>query len=225
MNIKQFFPAIVCSLFLMASAASAQVAIKAGVNIASVSEHATYEDYDEFENSSVVGFQGGLAFDLPVTPMFSIQPEVLYIQKGGKVKAEALGSTYEARVYYNFIEVPVLLKLKFFDDEEGEGSGVYVVGGPFAGYAIDGKVARTVSLLGGEPSTRTDKFTFDDQDNAKRLDWGVSFGAGFKAGHFLFDARYNLGINNLVDNDANNDNDNKPYRRTRGVGLTLGYEF
>lgn len=224
MNLKPFFPALVCGLFLTA-AATAQVTVKAGVNIASVSEHATIESYDEFENSSVVGFQGGLAFDLPITNMFSIQPEILYIQKGGKVKAEALGSTYEGRVYYNFIEVPVMAKIKFFDDTDGAGSGVYVAGGPFAGYALNGKIKNTVSILGGEPSSNTDEFDFNDEDDAKRLDWGVSFGAGLKAGSFVLDVRYNLGINNLVDNDADNNNDDKPYRRTRGVGITLGYQF
>jgi len=46
-----------------------------------------------------------------------------------------------------------------------------------------------------------------------------------KFGHVFLDARYNLGINNLLDSDDNNQNDNAPYRRTRGIGVTLGYEF
>jgi hypothetical protein len=118
----------------------------------------------------------------------------------------------------------VLAKLKFYSEE---GSGFYVLGGPFVGLAVSGKSKRTTTILGAENTVEED-FNFDNDTEAerqRRTDWGVSFGGGVKFGHMFVDARYNLGINNLLDNDADNQNDNKPYRRTRGIGLVLGYEF
>lgn len=225
MRIKSFCLAFTLATFFLTPLVQAQVAIKAGVNFASISESATLEEYESLKNNSVAGFQAGLSFDLGLSDVFTIQPELLFIQKGGK-------STYVinennkvvSRLYYNYVEVPVLAKLKFYKED---GGGFYLLGGPFVGLAIGGKSKTTVTLL-GNTTTSEDEFNFDNDDEAdrqRRTDWGVSFGGGVKFGHMFLDARYNLGINNLLDTDANNQNDDKPYRRTRGLGLTLGYEF
>ncbi len=225
MRIKSFCLALTMATFFLTPMVQAQVAIKAGVNFASISESATLEQYESLKNNSVAGFQAGLSFDLGLSQVFTIQPEVLFIQKGGK-------STYVinennkvvSRLYYNYVEVPVLAKLKFYKED---GGGFYLLGGPFIGLALGGKSKTTVTLL-GNTTTSEDDFNFDNDNEAdrqRRTDWGVSFGGGVKFGHMFLDARYNLGINNLLDTDANNQNDDKPYRRTRGLGLTLGYEF
>ncbi len=226
MSTKSFFLTASFAVLFFLPLSQAQVAIKAGVNFASISESATLEEYESLKNNSVAGLQAGLSFDLGLSDVFTIQPEVLFIQKGGK-------STYTIndnnkivnRLYYNYVEVPVLAKLKFYGEDKG--SGFYLLGGPFIGLALGGKSKTTTTLL-GNTTTAEDDFNFDNDDQAdrqRRTDWGVSFGGGVKFGHVFLDARYNLGMNNLLDNDANNNNDDKPYRRTRGLGLTLGYEF
>ena len=174
-----------------------------------------------------MGFQGGLAFDLNLGNVLSLQPELLYIQKGGKTVYKAdEDNKVESRLYYNYVEVPVLLKLKFFPNDT-EGAGFYLLGGPFAGLALGGKI-KTSTTIAGETTTAEEDFEFDNDDadeRQRRLDWGVAFGGGVQFGRVFIDARYNLGINNLLDNDADNNNDDAPYRRTRGIGLTLGYQF
>lgn len=213
-------------LFLQGSAVFAQVSIKAGVNLASVAEDASEETFSEQSKQSVLGFQGGLAFDLAPTSMFSIQPELIFIQKGGKVTYEINESNkVENRYYYNYIEVPVMAKLKLYGEESS--SGLYLEAGPYAGLAISGKVKSKTTIF-GVTSNSEDEFSFDNDDpddRNRRLDWGFSFGGGVKFGQAYLDLRYNLGINNLLDQDADNQNDNKPYRRNRGIGLTLGYAF
>ncbi|MFN0176492.1 MAG: porin family protein [Saprospiraceae bacterium] len=225
MNIKSFFLTLALAAAFLKPQSHAQVAIKAGVNFASISESARLEEYESLEEKSVAGFQAGLSFDLGLSDMFTIQPEILFIQKGGK-------STYKinddnkivSRLYYNYVEVPVLAKLKFYKES---GSGFYLLGGPFIGLAIGGKTKTSTTVL-GETTTTEDDFNFDNDDEAerqRRTDWGVSLGGGVKFGQVFLDARYNLGINNLLDTDSNNNNDNAPYRRTRGIGVTMGYEF
>lgn len=224
-NIKLFCLSAALTAFFLIPTTQAQVAVKAGVNIASISESATIESYESLENNSVVGFQAGLAFDLGLSDVFTIQPELLFIQKGGKaVYAINNDNKIVNRLYYNYVEIPVLAKLKFYGES---GSGLYVIGGPFIGLAVSGKVKTSTTVL-GETTTQEDDFEFDnseDGDRQRRTDWGVSVGAGLKFGHAFLDARYNLGINNILDDDTDNQNDNRPYRRTRGIGITLGYEF
>jgi hypothetical protein len=215
----------VFALLLLGFQATAQVSVKAGVNIASLSSNAEYEDVEEVKNTSVIGAQAGLTFDLGLSDLFTIQPELLWIQKGGKVAyAFNEDNKFSSRTYYNYVEVPVLAKLKFFNEN---GKGLYVVAGPYAGLAISGKTKTSLTLLGNTTTdTETIEFDNDDADvRNRRLDWGASFGAGLKFGNVYLDARYNLGINNLLDSDTNNNNDDKPYLRNRGIGVVLGYEF
>jgi Outer membrane protein beta-barrel domain len=225
MNIKSFFFTTAFALLFLVPQSQAQIAIKAGVNFASISESATLETYESLENKSVAGFQAGVSFDLDLSNMFTIQPELLFIQKGGKATyAINADNKIVNRLYYNYVEVPVLAKLKFFSED---GNGLYLLGGPFVGLAISGKQKTSTTILGNTTSSE-DEFEFDNSeegDRLRRTDWGVSFGGGVKFGNVFLDARYNLGINNLLDDDADNQNDNKPYRRTRGIGVTIGYEF
>ncbi len=204
----------------------AQVSIKAGVNLASVAEDAVEESFAEQSSKSVVGFQAGLAFDLATESAFSLQPEILYIQKGGRVSYGFNDNNkIESRYYYNYVEVPLLAKVKLYKADRS--SGVYLIAGPYAGLAVSGKVKTTLTVF-GQSSTSEEDFSFDNDDpddRNRRLDWGFSFGGGIKFGQAYLDLRYNLGVNNLLDQDADNQNDNKPYRRNRGIGLALGYSF
>lgn len=211
--------------FLTTTALQAQVGFKLGVNYASLSRDPGEATIGDYKEKSVIGLQGGLVLEFALADMFAIQPEFLYIQKGGKYQAVVdENNKLITKVLYDYIEVPVLAKLKL-GNTDGEGLGFYLIGGPFAGLALKGKGETELTVLG---VTTTDEFEVDykDDDNReKRLDWGVSFGAGLNFGHLFIDARYNLGVNNLLDDDANNNNDNSDYLRTRGIGLTLGLMF
>ncbi len=227
MNAKTLFLFAALTVAAFIPQSFAQLGIKAGVNIASVSENEANGSYTDYAKKSVIGFQGGLTYDLGVSEMFSIQPELLFIQKGGK-------STYklddankiENRYYYNYLEVPVLAKLKFYGEDDAS-TGFYFIAGPYLGLAMGGKIATTTTLLGVE-TDRKDDFVFDNSSagaRAKRLDYGVAFGGGVKINRLVLDLRYNFGLNNVADGDALNSNDNKPFIRQRGIGITAGIEF
>ncbi len=219
--IKQY--ALAIAVLLMGTMTWAQVGIKAGINLASLSQDPDEATYEDYKAKSILGFQGGLTVELPIGGPFAIQPEFLFIQKGGK--SEYIineNNKLMTSVTYNYVEVPVLLKLKL-GSTDGDGAGFYLIGGPFVGYSLTGKVKQELTVL-GQTTTSEESIDYTDEDfNEKRLDWGTSFGAGIHLGKLFIDARYNLGINNLLDEDANNNNDNKPYLRTRGIGLTVGF--
>jgi len=224
MNTQKFFKSIILAsaLLFTGTLTWAQIGIKAGINIASLSQDPDEDTYNDYKAVSILGFQGGLTFELPIAGPLAIQPELLFIQKGGK--SEFIiddNNKLISTVRYNYLEVPILLKLKL-GSTDGEGIGFYILGGPFVGYVFSGKSKQELTVLG--TTTATDKdIDFDDEDfEEKRVDWGASFGAGLHFGKIFVDARYNLGINNLLDDDADNNNDNNPYLRTRGIGLTVG---
>lgn len=213
------------AICFFSTTAHAQLGVKGGVNLASLLQEDSGQEFENLEDKTVLGVQFGAFYELALTEKVALQPEFLYIQKGGKSTFDIslLAQQIENRLFYNYVEVPVLVKYAFnaLDD-----NGLYVIGGPFAGLAVSGKTETEITnTLTEDSSKTTSKYTFDDQDRQKRLDYGVSVGLGMQLGRLILDARYNLGINNLLDNDANNNNDNKPTLRTRGIALTAGFKF
>ena len=202
----------------------AQVSIRGGVNMASMSASATESSYQDYKQQSILGYQAALVMPIKLTDNVAIQPELMWIQKGGKFDY-TINSNNKLVVSrtYNYFEVPLSLKLSLGNTSGG--LGIYVLGGPYAGLALNGKTKRETTI-GGVTSVAESTVDYSsDSNQEKRLDWGANIGAGVTFGKIYIDARYNLGINNLLDDDASNTNDNKPYQRNRGLGLTVGLMF
>ena len=204
--------------------ANAQFGIKAGVNIATMAEEGKDVTRNDIENKSIVGAVLGIAYEMNVAGIFSIQPELLYSQSGGSNSYTLLGAYTKTKYKINYLELPVLAKLKF-GNKNGNGVGIHIAAGPWLGYALNGHYS-SKTTLGETVISEVDRdYSFDNQDNAKRTNYGFIAAAGVSSGHLVFDLRYNFGINNLLDNDADNGNDNNPVLQTRGIALTLGYGF
>ena len=167
--------------------------------------------------------QMGLAFDLGVTSSFSIQPELLYVQKGNKevksVKVLNVTTTTTDYLKMNYLEIPVLAKIKFGNDQ----TEFYITTGPSLGVAISGEQKRVVasSLI---PSSTSEKIQFGTGDDAlfKRFDLGWQLGIGAVLHGFTIDVRYGSSVITIF-NDPDNDLDLKAYNRA--LGITVGYAF
>jgi hypothetical protein len=81
-----------------------KVGFEAGLNIANTI-NSTNSNYS---TNTVAGFNAGITFDIPVIYPFSIEPEVLYSQKG--YKADTQFGQFTKRT--SFIDVPVLAKFR-----------------------------------------------------------------------------------------------------------------
>lgn len=206
------------------SAAQAQFGVKAGLNLATVAQEGAGYSRSDVDGKSIVAPVLGLTYEMNLGDILSIQPELLYTQLGGKNTYNVLGTNTESSYRINYLELPVLAKVKF-GNENRESTGFYLAAGPWLGYALSGK-QRFLSTANGATVLDIDrKYTFDDADDTKRLNYGMIGAAGVSFGRAVLDLRYNYGFNNLLDADANNNNDNKPVLQTRGIALTLGYTF
>ncbi len=207
-------------LLTSAYAVQAQVAVKAGVNFSNMLFEEDDQSIENLARDGAVKFVGGLSFILPLGDAVAIQPELLFTQKGAKNTATILGQEITSEFNYNYLDIPLLLRLSL-GDTHGEGLGIYINGGAYAGYAFGGKIATTSSL----GSTETD-IQFDGEDDQRRLDYGFVLGGGLTLGNLFFDLRYNHGTNNLLDDDASNGNDEGLKKlQHRGLALTTGLIF
>jgi hypothetical protein len=152
------------------------------------------DDNDGFD--SKIGFHAGGLVNIPVSSMFSVQPEVLFSAEGAKMKDDPDDIKYNL----GYINIPVLLQYN-------NPSGFYAETGPQIGLLITakGKV--------GDEST-------DIKDSFKSTNFSWAIGAGFKTKSGLgFGARYSLGLGNIVDED---DVDIKQSNIGVGIFYTFG---
>lgn len=122
-------------------------------------------------------FVGGSGL-VPLTPKIAVQPEIAYSQKRFTLKDPA--RSFDATDRWDWIEVPILLRLSFTDHS----NGLYVIGGPSFSYLV-----RAREREGGR--------SFDIKDNVEKLDVSLIGGIGYTAGHFGVEARFDAGVRDL----------------------------
>ncbi len=164
------------------------------------------ESFMEFSETtdSKLGFAAGLYVEKPLSDMFSLQFEALFVQKGGE---DEFGSET-----LSYVDIPVLLKVNIPLDGD---ITPYVYGGGFAGYLIDAKAEDN-----GD-SYDIDEFLDD-------FNYGVAFGAGVSFGMFNVDIRYDMGLANILDADdevAGMFGEEGLEVSTKGFMLTAGITF
>ena len=185
----------------MTLSANAQTTIipKLGVSIANIAFDPSNSDV-----KSKIGLQLGIAAEIGVNDMFAIQPELLFIQKGAKSKANS-----DASLNLSYLEIPVLAKVKFGSDA----AKFYAIAGPSIGIAIGG--------TDKDASGSEDLKFGSDTGQFKRTDFGLQFGAGVNIKNFIIDVRYGLGLSNIINVPSGASGSLK----NRAIGITVGYAF
>jgi len=80
---------------------------KGGLSIATIIK----TDGNSFSSTPLYGFNGGAVLQLPLCRAISLQPEILFSQKGYRTKGSGLTGDYDYRRYLNFLDIPLLLRI------------------------------------------------------------------------------------------------------------------
>ncbi len=159
------------------AAADVQFGIKAGGNMAKP----TGADADDplATLKSRVGFTGGIFLAFNFGRVITIQSEVLYTMKGATYVA--LDDSYTDKLSADYIEIPLLLKLRIPTPVVQP----FVFAGPSVGFKLKEKLESD-----GVPL---------DETILKNNDYGAIFGAGLNLGrNFMIDVRYSLGLQKVI---------------------------
>ncbi|ALD21818.1 porin family protein [Hymenobacter sp. DG25A] len=199
-----------------AQAQGVRLGIKGGVNYSNLSGDLTDEDRYE----SKFGGHGGLMANFSVTDdgFFSIQPEVLYSQKGFQYadnEYTIAGNKYKYKGdrTYNYIDVPVLLKIN--------ADGFFFEAGPQYSYLLKVKDETERSING---NTYQKSEGVENLDNVKRSELGYAAGLGYQStAGFLVGIRYNGAFTDFA-KDGYQDNDVKNSRNSV-FQASVGYLF
>lgn len=137
-----------------------------------------------------IGFTAGIFADVPLSPNFSFQPALNFVQKGSISKDD----TYSDKLGYSYLEIPL--------NAIYNNSGFFIGAGPSISFGLSGK-EKFVDKE--DPSNSQDtKIKFgSSEEEVKRLEFGANVLSGYKTpGGFMFSVNYNLGLNNIQNGDA-----------------------
>lgn len=140
------------------------------------------------------GYAAGLSMDTGITPILSLQPEILFVQDGSEVTD---GQGIRIRTSLQTIRIPVMLKARLGQWKFAP----YVFAGPVANWHV-GSSVETVN-----PGTSS-------KVKIKNWDFGVAGGVGLDVGPFFANARYDMGLTNLDDSGAD--------LKSRGILIMAG---
>jgi hypothetical protein len=171
--------------------------VKGGLNLASIST-----SDKTVPTSSALGFHGGIVLDAPLSESISIQPNLLFSQKGFSLDASGISS----KVTFNYIEIPVNFLYNATD-------ALTIGAGPFLGYALSASAKTTFN-----GQTQTTDVDFDNK--SQRVDYGLNITAGYEIIEGLvISANYSLGLANL-NKDATTSSTNTIKNNVIGFSVT-----
>lgn len=185
--------------------------IKAGISYAKVTNDGPAGDSD-----SALGLAAGVGLSYDLIPGLALQPEVLYVQQGGKydinvVDGGMVVGNGELTWDLDYIQVPVLARVSL----PVIGSALpTVLAGP--AFAFNVKSDYTVEAEGAKDSGEVEDLK--STDLSLILGVGMKFGAG-PAGVNV-ELRYNMGLTDL--NDAE---DGTAKIKNRSLQVLAGFSF
>lgn len=195
--------AILVTILAVAAAPTfAQSTVTGGVKIGVNFSKLTFseEGDDDLTTDSKTGLVIGGFVDVPITELFSFQPEVLYSQKGGKQEIPGLG---DSKVKYDVVQIPVLFKANF----AGTAVRPFVVAGPGFGFVTSAKIE--------EP----DIDDLDIKDEVASVEVSGIIGAGLQFGRGIIEFRYDHGFTDLDDEDDISEAKSKTWSILFGYGF------
>lgn len=213
---------IVIIAFTMSSELFAQkFAVKAGLNLSNMLIKEDGETYsDDFKMRT--GFHVGATVDFPINDMFSFETGLLLSTKGFKMSEEETYEgetyTYEEKLNLLYFDIPLTAKVSF----DAGGAKIYGLFGPYLGMGLTGKWKYEATYAGETDSEEEDVEWGSDEesDDLKRLDFGLTMGAGVEISSFQIGITYGLGLANV---SSYTDYETKANNRV--LGITVGYIF
>lgn len=177
--------------------------LKAGLNISQVK----FAFDNESETSDMaVGIQAGGFVNFLVSETFSFQPELLFSRFGGKQSeyVDDIGEDVVQIFKVDYLSMPLMFKFK-------AGPEFNLQFGPEVGILVGANVKAEVM---GQ------SVTVDAKDLFNTINFGINGGLGFTYQKFGFDARYFLGLANVID-DPEFDTEG----RYRSIQLSISYRL
>jgi len=192
---------------------------KVGMTMANITQ--TPAEWEQ-DKSFKTGFTGGVFLNYSITENFSLQPELLYTQKGVKDNLYDGLFTVDLTASFDYIELPVLAKYTFMPQKNFRPN---IFGGPSVAFTMSSELEVSALLFSAE---------IDFSDLTHITDFGIVAGGGFDysigKGMIVCDARFYIGFTNVIlsgdfEIDGSTQTIDEDDFKNYGFSLMAGYGF
>jgi opacity protein-like surface antigen len=215
-NLKKML--IVVVAIVTVSQSYAQIfGVKAGLNLSNMLDKDDVETYSK-DFKMKPGFHVGATAEFPINEMFSFETGLLLSTKGYKYSQKETDFESKETLNLLYVDIPLTAKAYYVVG----GTKIYGAVGPYIGMGLSGK-AKTVETGMGEKASNSETVKWGsnaDNDIFKRLDFGLTVGAGVEINSIQFGFSYGLGLANIspsTDGGAKISN--------RVFAISVGYKF
>lgn len=172
--------------------AESRFGIKGGLNLSNFRGSGQGIDNEQMK----FGMHAGVFAKIGITEFFSIQPEILYSNRGSQTQYKQLNTTVSpggssvsytgqsVRFNLNYLEFPVLAKVNM--------GGFSLHAGPYLAYLLNANV----KIDKAEDDFDTQYRQIDKRD-FNSVDYGVALGLGYDIGRAQLYGRYQLGLGDV----------------------------
>jgi hypothetical protein len=181
MKYSSMWLVILCCLVFTAPA-QLQLGLLGGLNYAGIDQ----KNMNISEEQNTVKYAFGAMADIPLHHQFSVQLELMYMQKG-TLLIPVNHDDNDLYINLNYLELPVFIRYDF-----GKSFNPYLIAGSFIGINLSSELHTDIMGV---------TFTANLEENTKNYDYGMSFGGGlsysFKAFSLFIESRYSMGLPNI----------------------------
>lgn len=183
------------SSFAQQEAGTLTIQPRAGLNITNYS--------GPYQTTPRFGLAAGAEFEYQITKPFSMAAALMYSMQGEKVKGKAYGFTNSATLKTDYITIPIMANMYVY-------KGLALKLGIQPAFNVLAKYK--VSVIGIGISGDLADVGID----VKTFDFAIPVGLSYEYKSFVIDARYNIGVMNIIKEDD---------ARHNVVQIALGYKF
>lgn len=183
---------------------TAKFGIKGGLNLANL-----YVDDVDDENMKP-GLNVGLYAKIPVSKIFSVQPEILYSMKGAQLNYNNILGSGKYRFNLNYLEIPIGAVINV-------AKNFNISAGPYAAFLLSAKVQDVDKDGNITGATELNK------DNFESMDYGVFGGVAFDVGNISIGGRYTYGLKEIGKTGLSGNLTNNS--KNSAISFYLGFGF
>jgi hypothetical protein len=207
-------------MLLSVSVAFSQFGIKGGINLGTIG--GADKSQGGIDPTNRLGLVGGISYRIGLIAGLSLQPEVMYIQKGavyeGSQNQGSYSITGKSTLKGDYLDIPLLLKFNLPIPQFSP----YIEGGASYGILLSAKQKSEVTS--NVPGYTSSSDEVDIKDQITKGDLSIIVGVGFDITILEIDARFIFGMNRLgKDNpDTPTVDENAAKAYNRGIIITAG---
>lgn len=193
-TIKSLAAVTAMALSMTVSSTSFSQTSKFSISINSLTTNFNYGKFNtalEPYKKNFRGLQAGVSYQVGISAMFSVVPELYFAIKGSSLKENNPLTVSKSTLRLYTMEMPVLARLHC--------NKLYVNAGPYIGHALSGRMK--IDGSAGLPETSKKVSFGNSMADFKRWDFGVQAGAGYnfsiKRTNLTLDVRYGYGFTSI----------------------------